>query len=114
MHELSLVESILQIVDEYAAREGFSRVTALRLSCGRLSCVVPQALRFAFDIQSKGTRAEGAALDLQVLPAAVHCLACARDVEVDRFEAQCPECRGYEVFLVRGTEELKLLELDVE
>ncbi|NPV05267.1 MAG: hydrogenase maturation nickel metallochaperone HypA [Syntrophaceae bacterium] len=114
MHELSLVESILQIVDEYAAREGFSRVTALRLSCGRLSCVVPQALRFAFDIQSKGTRAEGAALDLQVLPAAVHCLACAKDVEVDRFEAQCPECNGVDVFLVRGTEELKLIELDVE
>lgn len=114
MHELSLVESILQIVDEYASKEGFARVTALRLSCGKLSCVVPQALSFAFEVQSKGTRAEGAALDLQVLPAAIHCLACGKDVEVDRFEAQCPECRGHEVFLVKGTEELKLIELDVE
>lgn len=114
MHELSLVESILQIVDEYAVKEGFARVTALRLSCGKLSCVVPQALSFAFEVQSKGTRAEGAVLELQVLPAAIHCLACAKDVAVDRFEAQCPECRGHEVFLVKGTEELKLIELDVE
>jgi len=78
MHELSLVESILQIIDEYAAKEGFSRVTALSLSCGKLSCVVPQALSFAFEVQSKGTRAEGAALELEVLPAAIHCLACGR------------------------------------
>ncbi len=114
MHELSLVESILQIVDEYAAKEGFTRVTSLRLSCGKLSSVVPQALSFAFEVQSKGTRAEGAMLDLEVLPAAIHCLSCERDVEIDRFEAQCPVCREYEVFLVRGTEELKLIELDVE
>ena len=114
MHELSLVESILQIIDEYAAKEGFSRVNALSLSCGKLSCVVPQALSFAFEVQSKGTRAEGAALELEVLPAAIHCLACGTDVEIERFEAQCPLCRGYEVLLVRGTEELKLIELDVE
>jgi hydrogenase nickel incorporation protein HypA/HybF len=114
MHELSLVESILQIVEEYAAKEGFSRVTALRLSFGKLSCVVPQALSFAFEVQSKGTRAEGAALELEILPAVIHCLACEKDVEIDRFEARCPVCERFDVLLVGGTEELKLLELDVE
>jgi hydrogenase nickel incorporation protein HypA/HybF len=114
MHELSLVESILQIVEEYAAKDGFTRVRALRLTCGKLSSVVPQALSFAFEVQSKGTRAEGAALELEVLPAAIHCLACGEDIEVGHFEAQCPTCEGYEVLLVRGTEELKLIELDVE
>lgn len=114
MHELSLVQSILDIVEEYAAKEHFDRVKTLRLSCGKLSCIVPQALRFAFDIQSKGTRAEGAAIELDILPAAIHCLTCEKDVEIDRFEALCPECGGIEVFLVAGTEELKLLELDVD
>jgi hydrogenase nickel incorporation protein HypA/HybF len=114
MHELSLVESILQIVEEYAAKDGFARVTSLRLSFGKLSSVVPQALSFAFEVQSKGTRAEGAALELEILPASIHCLSCEKDVEVDRFEAQCPVCKGFDVLLVGGTEELKLLELDVE
>jgi hydrogenase nickel incorporation protein HypA/HybF len=114
MHELSLVESILQIVEEYAAKDGFARVKALRLTCGKLSRVVPQALSFAFEVQSKGTRAEGAALELEILPAVIHCLACEKDVEIDHFEAQCPECQGFEVLLVGGTEELKLLELDVD
>ena len=114
MHELSLVESILEIVDEYAAKDGFTRVTSLRLSCGKLSSVVPQALSFAFDVQSKGTRAAGAALELEILPAVIHCLACEKDFETDRFEGQCPVCKRFDVLLVGGTEELKLIELDVE
>ena len=93
MHELSLVESILQIVDEYAAKEGFARVTSLRLSCGKLSSVVPQALSFAFEVQSKGTRAEGAALELEILPAAIHCLSCEKDVEIDRLRPSA-RCAG--------------------
>ena len=114
MHELSLVESLLEIVDEYAAKDGFTRVTSLRLSCGKLSSVVPQALSFAFDVQSKGTRAAGAALELEILPAVIHCLACEKDFETDRFEGQCPVCKRFDVLLVGGTEELKLIELDVE
>lgn len=90
-------------------------MTALRLSCGKLFSVVPQALSFAFEVQSKGTRAEGAALELEILPAVIHCLACGKDIEVDRFDAQRPTCKGFDVLLVRGsTEELKLIELDVE
>lgn len=113
MHELSLVESILQIISEYAEKEGFSRVNMLHLTCGKLSSVDPMSLRFAFEVQSKGTCAEGAALELDVLPAVIRCLTCEKDVDIDRFEAQCPVCKGYEVLLVGGTEELRLIELDV-
>jgi hydrogenase nickel incorporation protein HypA/HybF len=114
MHELSLVESILRIVEEYAAKDGFRRVNALRLTCGKLSSVDPMSLRFAFEVQSKGTSAEGAALELDVQPAMIRCLTCEKDINIDRFEAQCPVCKGFEVLLVGGTEELKLLELDVD
>lgn len=114
VHELSLVVSILEIIEEYAVKDGFSGVTALRLSCGKLSGVVPQALSFAFTVQSRGTRAEGATIEIETLPAAIYCLSCGKEVEIDRFEAQCPRCGGCDVWLVRGTEELKLIELDVD
>ena len=94
MHELSLVESILQIVEEYAAKEGFARVTSLRLSCGKLSSVVPQALSFAFEVQSKGTRAEGAALELEILPAAIHCLSLRKRYRDRPFRGPVPGVQG--------------------
>jgi len=114
MHELSLVSSILEIIEDYATREGFSHVNSLRLSCGRLSCVDIQSLRFAFKVQSKETRAEGASLELDFLPIVIHCFRCEKDIEVEHFEATCPECGTEEVLLAGGTEELRLLELDVD
>lgn len=114
MHELSLVSSLLAIIENYAAEEGFSRVNGLRLSCGRLACVDDQSLRFAFEVLSKETRAEGASLELDFLPIVIHCLNCGKDFEVAHFEVICPECGTGEVLLAGGTEELQLLELDVD
>jgi len=114
MHELSLVSSLLEIIEDYATKEGFNRVNALRLSCGRLSCVDIQSLQFAFEVQSKETRAEGASLELDFLPIVIHCFNCEKDIEVAHFEAICPECGTAEVLLAGGTEELRLLELDVD
>jgi hydrogenase nickel incorporation protein HypA/HybF len=114
MHELSLTLSILSIVEDYAKTHGFDRVRNLKLTYGRMSCIDPKALTFAFEIQSKGTRAEGASLTFDVKPIVVHCLACNKDSELSTYTAICPQCLGEEVMVTGGTEELKLVEMDVE
>ena len=116
MHELSLAESIIEIVRDYAAEHRFSRVNSLTLSFGRLSCIEPKALEFAFEIQSKETPAEGACLEFRILPAVVHCFSCSQDTELQDsfFYAECPRCSGKDVLLTGGTEELKLIELEVD
>lgn len=111
---MSLISSILEIVDEYAVRHRFERVNTLKLSVGAMSCVEPKTLSFAFEVISKGTRAEGAVLDLDVLPVVLYCFACAGEHTVEAFEAACPACGGSQVSVVGGTEELRLLELDVD
>ena len=114
MHELSLTLSILEIIDQYAESHQFAKVNAITLSLGRLSCVMPKAIEFAFNVQARGSRAEGARLIFEVLPAVVHCYHCGEDSEVDVFEAICPRCQAVEVQLTRGTEELRLMEFDVD
>jgi len=115
MHELSLVESLLEIIRQYEEKEKFTRVHSIRLSFGRFSCIEPMALRFAYEVQAKGTSMEGASLEFDVLPAVIHCFTCGRDVEIEgAYAALCPECGGAEVVLQGGTEELRLLELDVD
>ena len=57
MHELYLAESILNIVQDYAKRDGFRKVNLVSLSYGRFSCIEPQALRFAFEVQARDTLA---------------------------------------------------------
>jgi len=114
MHELYLAESIIDIVKDYAARNGFKKVNGILLSYGRLSCIEPKSLQFAFEVQSANTPAQGAALDFKILPAAIHCFSCEKDLEVNSHTGICPSCGGMEVVLTAGTEELQILELDVD
>jgi hydrogenase nickel incorporation protein HypA/HybF len=114
MHELSLVNSLLEIVDGYARRKAFDKVKGLQLSMGSLSCVDRQSLQFAFDVQSQGGIAEGARLDIAVLPAVTYCFACGNETRQERFDAVCPKCGSVQVTLTGGTEELQLIAMDVE
>lgn len=114
MHEMSLVQSILDIVKEYAAQKNFSKVLSITLSFGKASTVVPAALTFAFEVLSEDTIAHGAELKFDIKPVFIYCMTCSRDITVNSYEAVCPLCNGHEVLLSGGTEELKLVEMDVE
>ncbi len=114
MHELYLAESILNIVQDYAAKQHFKKVNSISLSFGRLSCIESRSLQFAFEVQAKETLAENALLDFKILPAVIHCFSCEKDLEVESYSALCPNCSGEEIILTGGTEELLILEMDVD
>ena len=114
MHELSLVQSLLDIIEEYRDGGKFRKVNVIRLSFGRLGGIEPASLRFAFDVASRSTAAEGAALEFDVLPIVLSCLACGQDSTVETFTASCPLCGGGEVLVTGGKEELRFLEMDVD
>ncbi len=114
MHEVSLVGSMLDIVEEYAAKHRFTKVNSLKLSFGALSCIDGSALKTAFDVLSKDTRARGATLECTIHPIRIYCLSCGKESRVGEFPAPCPACRSDEVSLVGGLEDLKLEELDVD
>ena len=114
MHELYLAESVLNIVQDYAARQQFKKVNSILLSFGRLSCIEPKSLQFAFAVQAKETPAQNALLQFKILPSVIHCFSCDRDLELEKYEGTCPICKSEEVLLVGGTEELQILEMDVD
>ena len=112
---MSLIQSLLNIVEEHSVTHDFKKVNSLKLSFGRMNHIEPHSLEFAFKVQSKGTRAEGAKLEFEILPVVIHCFRCSDDFEVDRFEfTSCPKCRTGEVRVVGGTEDLRLLEMEVD
>ena len=114
MHELSLTLSVLDIIEQHAATHQFKKVNSIRLSLGRLSCIMPKAIEFAFDVQAQNTRAEGAKLIFDIVPATIHCFSCDKDSEIDFFTGFCEKCGASNVLLTGGTEELKIIELDVD
>jgi hydrogenase nickel incorporation protein HypA/HybF len=61
VHELSITRNVIAIVSEQAVGQ---RVTRVRLEIGRLTAVVPDSIRFCFDICAQGTPLEGAELEI--------------------------------------------------
>lgn len=112
MHEMSLCESILGILEDHARGQGFRRVTGVWLEVGALAGVEPEALRFSFEVVTRGTLAEQARLEIIEVPGQAWCVRCERNVPVSqRFDA-CPRCGGFGLQLTAG-DELRVKELEV-
>ncbi len=113
MHEMSLCEGILQVLEENATRQDYRRVKAVRLEIGALAGVELEALRFGFDAVMRGSLADGARLEIIEVPATAWCMQCAQTVLVrQRFDA-CPQCNSHQL-QVTGGEELRIKDLEVE
>jgi hydrogenase nickel incorporation protein HypA/HybF len=113
MHEISIAESLVELIEDEARSRGFQRVKQIGVKIGALGHVEPDALRFCFDAASHGTIAEGARLDLEIVAGKGWCSKCAQAVPIaDRYEL-CPGCGQAHVELIAG-DELRLAELEVE
>jgi hydrogenase nickel incorporation protein HypA/HybF len=113
MHEMSLSQGIADIIEESARRDGFSRVRAVWLEIGSLASVEPEAIRFCFDVVTRGGCAEGARLEIIATPGQAWCLGCSRSIQIDTPLADCPLCGSREVQVTGGTD-MKVKELEVE
>ena len=100
MHELAITQSVVDAVSEHA--DG-GRVTSIRLAVGRLSGVVPDAMRFCFDLVSEGTPLQGAELIIEEPPGRAHCRSCNGDIELSDLILLCP-CGSADVEVVSGRE----------
>jgi hydrogenase nickel incorporation protein HypA/HybF len=68
MHEMSLCEGIVRIIEKQAGVESFERVVKVRVALGAQSGASEESLRFCFPFAAKGTRAEDAALEFILTP----------------------------------------------
>jgi hydrogenase nickel incorporation protein HypA/HybF len=104
MHEMSIAESIVGIVEKTARGGGLTRVNAVRLEIGALAAVETGSLRFCFDSVTRGSLAEGAALEIDELPGAAWCFGCNTAVPIGARGDGCPRCGGARLQVTGGTE----------
>ena len=110
MHELSITRSVVAIVSERAAGQ---RVTRVRLEIGRLSAILPDAIRFCFDICAADTPMAGAELQIDEIPGLGCCNDCGAEVRLDAPVGRCPRCGTSNLRLIAG-QELNIKEMEVE
>jgi hydrogenase nickel incorporation protein HypA/HybF len=114
MHELSIVEALIDQVKQELDRVGQQgRVLRLELSIGRLSGVNPDSIRFAFTLLAPGTILENAQVAIDEPKAVCRCLVCNAQTEIDDLVFQCPKCAADDV-AIEGGREMTLQSIEIE
>lgn len=100
MHELGITQNIVAIVSERARAR---RVTRVTIVIGKLSAVCPQSIRFCFDVVSRGTLLEGAALEIEEIDGTGECRTCGTHVTLEHLYGHCP-CGSHDLIRLTGEE----------
>ncbi|WP_306602821.1 hydrogenase maturation nickel metallochaperone HypA [Azonexus sp.] len=113
MHEMSLAEGIVELVEETAKRENALKVRRVVLEIGCLSSIEPDALRFCFDAVTCAGVADGAILDILPVPGLAWCPQCAASQPMQALYDCCPVCGDYRMQPTAGME-MRVKEIEIE
>src|SRR5947199_2290729 len=114
MHELSIAQSIVDVVETRATEYNAARVKGVRLKIGEASGIVTDSLTFCFEmLASLDPTLAGAQLLIDTVPHRARCRHCDTEFSVINFVAQCPTCKEWSSEIVSGTE-LQILEMEIE
>jgi len=104
MHELSVTQGIVNIVVDEAKKSNAKKVTNVKVTMGKCTCLVPEIVVDYFSLMCEGTCAEGAKLSIERTPGKVKCNDCNKTSVIPDFRIVCPECGSRNTELVAGKE----------
>lgn len=113
MHELSIAQEILEIVQQYVPADRAAATRAIRVRVGQMSGVVPESLRFSFEAIVSETPWQNARLDIERVPTTARCNGCGVQFEIEDIAFFCPSCHGTDIRLVSGTD-LHVAEIEMD
>lgn len=114
MHELSIATSIMEIVLGQLNQSGIdSPVEKVTFLAGKMHAIVPDSLRFHFDVVKKDhPLTQNAELVIEELPVVARCPGCDQSYTLDEPAFVCPECGT--PMRVEGGSEMRVDSIEVE
>jgi hydrogenase nickel incorporation protein HypA/HybF len=112
MHEVSIMAQTLEIALENAYAQDAHKIHRLKMRIGEMSGVVPEALNFAFDVVTEGTIAQGANLEIEIVPVICYCPHCQIEFQPPDLFYECPQCDQLSNKIIAGRE-IELTSLEV-
>ena len=104
MHEMSIAESIIEIVNEEARKAGTDIIKELELEIGVLAGVEFGALEFALKVISPGSVLDGSKLVIQKPDGKAVCNDCGFEFFTSSPINLCEKCNSYNCTISQGKE----------
>ena len=105
MHELSIMQSVLEVVRENAECSNIGKVNKLKLVIGKSTMIMPDSLQFCFEALSQDDLFRGAVLEIEEKETIINCLNCKeRFIQEEDYCFLCPGCGSNQVEIIQGRE----------
>lgn len=113
MHELSIAQSILDIVNQHLPSSKAAKVRSIKIRVGKLSNILPDSLHFCFGALTKGSNFEKTQLIIKAIPLTIECKDCKKIYETDDYIFLCPSCNSSDIAVLGGND-LNIEEIEIE
>lgn len=105
MHEVHLVQAIIEAVEKQAVAQKARRVTRVKIRCNALTSHSGDHVRFSFDIVKKDRPlVKDATLELDEVEPLLRCKKCNHQFHGHHLPDVCPQCGSLEVRAVNPTD----------
>lgn len=104
MHELGVVINVIKTVENFAAKNGVTKIDTLVLQIGELSSMIPKYIESCYPAAVDGTIMENTKLKIEILPANCICKKCKKVFNLLENKSVCPNCKGEEFEILGGRE----------
>lgn len=112
MHELSIAQSLLEILRQHVPSADLPHVRVVRVKVGAMAGVIPDSLAFSFTALTSDTPLRGARLEIVHIPFTIRCRECGATSAPDLGIALCPFCGSASTEIIAGTE-LQFTEIEL-
>ena len=113
MHEMSIVQNLVAIVQEEMLKNNASRLISVSVKIGEMSGIVPEALSTCFEIFTTKSGLKGAVLKMKVAPLIGSCRKCEEKFKIIDYNFSCPECGSTDIDIISGRE-MNIVEIEVD
>jgi hydrogenase nickel incorporation protein HypA/HybF len=105
MHEMGIAMQIIEIATASIPQDTPDvRVERVNLKIGKLAAVVPESLRFCFEIASRETPLDGAQLTIDEIPVVARCKECHAEWVINEPVFRCATCNSGKIDILSGRE----------
>lgn len=104
MHELSIMCSVIEMVNEICVENNIKNVDEITLHIGELTCVENKALNFAFKAMKKEENLEKANLKIENIKGEAYCENCKKEYNINLANRLCPICKSFSYKIIKGEE----------
>ncbi|MEN4044943.1 hydrogenase maturation nickel metallochaperone HypA [Sulfurimonas sp. NWX367] len=113
MHEYSVVQALLEQIENIAEENEATKVTKIIVKIGVMSGIEAHLLEVAFNTFKEKTIADGAEFVMNIQPIVIKCNSCEEVSELEKIHYCCQSCGSVDVNVTDG-EDMFLMSLEME